>query len=217
MKKVLILVAGLIVVLGVFLITAKKDNGEDGSTNKIKVVTTTTMITDLVKYIAKDKIEVNGLMGAGVDPHLYKASEVDVTKLSEADAIIYNGLHLEGKLVEIFEKMEHKGKEVYSLAETIDDDKLILSEDFAGNYDPHIWFSTQIWKQVAEYAGEILSEIDPENAGFYKTNAHEYAETIEEFEKNHLKKYLNSQKIKKFLLRRMTHLIILEKYMVLKL
>ncbi len=77
--------------------TDKNDNG------KLNVVTTTTMITDLVKNIGGDYINVEGLMGSGVDPHLYKASEGDVTKLVNADIIFYNGLHLEGKLVEVFE------------------------------------------------------------------------------------------------------------------
>ena len=78
----------------------KKSNG------KLNVVTTTSMITDLVKNIAGEHINVQGLMGSGVDPHLYKASEGDVSKLSNADIIFYNGLHLEGKLVEVFEKMK---------------------------------------------------------------------------------------------------------------
>jgi len=84
---------------------AKKDGNQ-----KLQVVTTTTMITDLLKNIGGDKIEVKGLMGAGVDPHLYKASEGDVGKLFDADVIFYNGLHLEGKLEDVFEKMRKQNK-----------------------------------------------------------------------------------------------------------
>lgn len=183
MKKVILLVTALVIILGVFFVTAKKDSGGTEAGGKIKVVTTTTMITDLVKEIAGDKIEVNGLMGAGVDPHLYKASEGDVKKLSEAKAIIYNGLHLEGKLDDIFEKMQSRGIKVYALAESIDKSKLIPSEDFDSNYDPHVWFSTELWKELTKYSGDILAEVDPDNAEYYKSNAEEYIKKIDEFEK----------------------------------
>ena len=89
MKKTIIL---LFVTL--LLLACKNEKEASG---KLNVVTTTTMITDLVKNIGGDLVEVNGLMGAGVDPHLYKASEGDVNKLYNADIVIYNGLHLEGK------------------------------------------------------------------------------------------------------------------------
>jgi manganese/zinc/iron transport system substrate-binding protein len=198
MKKVLILIAGLIVVLGIFLVTAKKDNGEDGSANKIKVVATTTMVTDLVKEIAGEKIEVNGLMGAGVDPHLYKASEGDVAKLSEAKAIFYNGLHLEGKLDDIFEKMKNRGIKVYALAESIDKSKLIPSDEFDSNFDPHVWFSTKLWKELAEHTGELLGEVDPENADYYISRASDYVKKIDEFERysfNKIEKLPKDQRI----------------------
>ncbi|HET8804593.1 MAG TPA: zinc ABC transporter substrate-binding protein, partial [Aequorivita sp.] len=107
---------------------------------KLNIVTTTTMITDLVKNIGGDNVEINGLMGAGVDPHLYKASEGDVSKLYEADIIFYGGLHLEGKLVDIFEKMEGN-KNTVSLGDRLPKDELIASEYFASNYDPHVWFN----------------------------------------------------------------------------
>ena len=61
------------------------------------VVATTTMLTDLVKEIGGDHVSVQGLMGPGVDPHLYQASAGDVTTMSKADVVVYNGIHLEGK------------------------------------------------------------------------------------------------------------------------
>jgi len=86
----------------IFLFACKAPTKSSG---KLKVVVTTSMLTDLVKNIGGDLIDLQGLMGAGVDPHLYKASEGDVSKLFNADVIFYNGLHLEGKLVAVFEKM----------------------------------------------------------------------------------------------------------------
>ena len=91
------------------------------------------MITDLVKNIGGDAIQVQGLMGSGVDPHLYKASEGDVSKLINADAIFYNGLHLEGKLVEVFEQMQYQNIKTYAIAEVLDKNTLIDSDYFKSN------------------------------------------------------------------------------------
>ncbi|MEZ4857232.1 MAG: zinc ABC transporter substrate-binding protein [Flavobacteriaceae bacterium] len=143
-------------------------------TEKLNVVTTTTMITDLVKNIGGDSIVVNGLMGAGVDPHLYKASEGDVSKLYRADVIFYNGLHLEGKLVEVFEKMESQNKKTIALAEKLPKEKLIGSEYFASNYDPHVWFNIEFFKQFAANVTEALSKADPNNASYFEANYRVY-------------------------------------------
>ena len=142
----------------------KKDNG------KLNIVTSTTMITDLAKNIGSDYINVQGLMGSGVDPHLYKASEGDVSKLVNADIIFYNGLHLEGKLVEVFEKMEKSNKTPIALADEIDKSTLIGSDYFASNYDPHVWFNIEYFKLFANKVTKVLSEKDPENAANYIEN-----------------------------------------------
>ncbi len=153
----------------------KKAKNENG---KLKVVTTTTMITDLVKNIGGDKLEVKGLMGAGVDPHLYKASEGDVSKLFNADVVIYNGLHLEGKLEEVFEKMQHQNKKTIVVSDVINKKNLISSELFASNYDPHIWFDLNNWSKITSYVAEKLAEIDAKNATFYQQNAKKYLEKL---------------------------------------
>ncbi len=154
-----------------------KDNG------KLNIVTTTTMITDLVKNIGKDSINVNGLMGSGVDPHLYKASEGDVTKLVNADVIFYNGLHLEGKLVEVFEKMGSKTKTPIALGEEIDKTTLIGSDYFASNYDPHVWFNIEYFKQFAQKVTAVLIEKDSKNSKYYKANEDEYIAKLNTLQK----------------------------------
>jgi len=150
------------------MITCKQKEKSDSG--KLNVVTTTTMITDLVKNVGGDLITVNGLMGAGVDPHLYKASEGDVTKLFDADIIFYNGLHLEGKLVEVFEKMESQEKTQVALAEVLDKNGLIGSEYFASNYDPHVWFNIDYFRQFVSEVVATLSRKDPGNAAKYAQN-----------------------------------------------
>jgi len=155
---------------------------DSNKSHKLQVVTTTTMLTDLVKNIGGDSIQVNGLMGAGVDPHLYKASEGDVSKLYNADVIFYNGLHLEGKLVEVFEQMESTSKTQVALAEVIDKSTLIGSEYFASNYDPHVWFDISYFKQFAEKTADVLAEADPKNADFFQQNKKIYTEKLEALE-----------------------------------
>lgn len=141
---------------------------------KLNVVTTTSMITDLVRNIGGDSINLQGLMGSGVDPHLYKASEGDVSKLVNADVIFYNGLHLEGKLVEVFEKMKSSDKATIALADELNKNQLIGSEYFGSNYDPHVWFDIDFFKQFTEKVTKVLSDNDPDNAEFFRSNEKRY-------------------------------------------
>ena len=154
---------------------------ETKDTGKLKIVATTSMITDIVQNIGGDFVELQGLMGAGVDPHLYKASEGDVAKLYNADIIFYNGLHLEGKLVEVFEKMEQT-KTTIALGESLPKDQLIGSEYFASNYDPHVWFNIQFFKQFAMTVTEQLSKKDPENSVNYIANEKIYLAKLDALE-----------------------------------
>jgi manganese/zinc/iron transport system substrate-binding protein len=134
------------------------------------------MITDLVKNIGGDYINLQGLMGSGVDPHLYKASEGDVSKLANADIIFYNGLHLEGKLVEVFEKM--KNIKTIAISDALDKNTLIGSEYFASNYDPHIWFDVTYWKQATKFVTDKLSEAIPEKKAIFQTNSDAYLKQL---------------------------------------
>ena len=157
-------------------------NEKSTTNDRLNVVTTTTMITDLVKNVGGDMIEVQGLMGAGVDPHLYKASAGDVTKLSRADIIFYNGLHLEGKLVEVFEKMGSATKTQVALGERLDKTTLIGADYFASNYDPHVWFNIQYFKQFVGAVVEVLSTNDPKNSDRYAANANAYLKQLDALE-----------------------------------
>ena len=132
------------------------------------------MITDLVNHIGGDQVTVQGLMGSGVDPHLYKASESDVHKLSQADIVFYGGLHLEGKLVDVFEKMASRNIKTIAVSDALDQKTFIGSENFASNYDPHIWFDVDYWAQISLYIADKLSEAKPEHADLFRENAKRY-------------------------------------------
>lgn len=127
--------------------------------DKLTIVCTTNILGDLVEQLVGDQAEVVSLMGAGVDPHLYKATQGDLVQLNRADVIVYNGLHLEGKMTDIFEKLA-KRKQVLVAAGGIPESKLINNSDFQGAYDPHLWFDIEMWSKVTEHLSKELMAIE---------------------------------------------------------
>lgn len=134
----------------------------------VKVTATTSMVTDLVKSVGGERVEVQGLMGAGVDPHLYKASASDITKLQRAEVIFYSGLLLEGKLQDTFAKMARVKKHVYPITESIPEKELLEPESFGGHYDPHVWFDPTLWSKCVETVVKGLSEFDPSSKEYFE-------------------------------------------------
>jgi manganese/zinc/iron transport system substrate-binding protein len=180
MKKIftLILVAALIVAFTV----ACADNSNVEENGKYNVVTTTTIVGDLVKQIADDKVNVISLMGSGVDPHLYKASAGDVTKMQGADLVVYSGLHLEGKMGDVFENLRGGDKLIVSAAGSIDKDKLLDFITVPGSYDPHVWFDVDMWKEAAGNVLQGLIELDSDNEETFKENYELYIDELDELE-----------------------------------
>lgn len=143
--------------------------------NEEKIILTTTgMLGDAAFQLVGSFAQVESLMGVGVDPHLYKATQQDIKKLQQADMIIYNGLHLEGKLQDILEKFA-KLKEVHCFADKIPD-SLLLKEEQNAVVDPHIWFDGVIWKEgFKELAGRFIEHF-PEHSEEIKNNRDKYLE-----------------------------------------
>ena len=148
--------------------------GDAGSTQRregpLRVVTTTSIIADTARRIAGEHAQVEALMGPGVDPHLYKASESDVRRLSEADLILYNGLHLEGKMGDILTKMA-RSRAVAAVTEDIPQDQLREPPEFAGQYDPHVWFDVSLWATTLQPIARELAALDPGHEAEFKANA----------------------------------------------
>ncbi|WP_027075480.1 metal ABC transporter solute-binding protein, Zn/Mn family [Maribacter antarcticus] len=176
----------IITILFITVLFVRCNDVKKSTDGKLNIVTTTSMITDLVRNIGRDSVNVQGLMGTGVDPHLYKASEGDVSKLTNADVVFYSGLHLEGKLVDVFEKMGRNTNTI-ALAEVLDKNKLIGSEYFASSFDPHIWFNIEYWKQLTIYLTSELSRLDPNNSAFFEKNKSFYLEQLDALEEEILK------------------------------
>lgn len=171
MKKLKAMIAFLLTAM---LAGCASEEAGDMDDSRLQVVATTTMITDLLNEIGGDKIAVEGLMGPGIDPHGYQASASDVSKLQNADIIASNGLHLEGKMGDIFENLTSQYKIILVMGETIPEASLIQDAEFEQGIDPHIWFSVRNWKLAADYVTEELSEVDPANAEVYQSNNEAY-------------------------------------------
>jgi len=142
--------------------------------SKIKVTTTVTMVSDLVKQVGGDKVEVQGLMGPGVDPHLYKATTADLNKLRNADLVFYSGLHLEGKMQEVLSKMTDTKKAVYPVTDSIPKGRLLTPPEFAGHPDPHVWFDIELWANCVDTVVKALSARSPENHAYFEKQGSAY-------------------------------------------
>lgn len=180
-KKFLSILSILLVFVLIFTGCSKKtDNASTTkSGNKIHIVTTTTMLKDMIQNIGGEKVEVEGLMGEGVDPHLYTATASDIEKLKKADVVVYQGLHLEGKMGEVFADL--KDKKVIEAGKSVPKDKLKTEED--GNPDPHIWFDTDIWSGVGKYISEELGKFYPEDKNTFTQNFDNYKIQLDELDK----------------------------------
>lgn len=152
------------------------------------IVTTVAMVTDIVRQVAGDKAQVTGLVGEGVDPHLYKPTRSDMLTLQKADVVFYNGLMLEGKMSDALVRLARAGKPVYAVTELLDEKYLLEPEEMQGHFDPHVWMDASAWSRCVEAVAKVLSEYDPPNAELYRANAkklqdeigrvHEYAKKV---------------------------------------
>ena len=146
---------------------------EAATATKIHVTATTTMVADLVKQVGGDRVEVHPLMGPGVDPHLYKASASDVTKLQHADAIFYSGILLEGKMQDVFTKMARSKKYVYAVTESLPEDRLLDAPNTPGHHDPHVWFDVPLWTTCIDAVVHGLSQASEGGSDYFKKRGEE--------------------------------------------
>ncbi|WP_313180695.1 metal ABC transporter solute-binding protein, Zn/Mn family [Lacrimispora sp.] len=152
----------------------------DSSKDKLNIVATTTMLADLVSSIGGKRVTVNGLMGPGIDPHLYQASAGDVSLMQKADVVVYNGLHLEGKMGEIFENLSNQGSAVICIEKGLDESRLLAWEDDSSIHDPHIWFDVSLWKDAAKTVAKGLADADPNGKADFEANLEAYLKELDE-------------------------------------
>jgi manganese/zinc/iron transport system substrate-binding protein len=164
------------IALAVFSTACVREAG--GSGDGVNVVATTGMIADIVENVGGEHVSLTALMGPGIDPHLYKASAGDVTALVRADVIFYNGLHLEAAMGEVLEEMGSRIRTV-AVTEGIDRSRLLAPPEFAGAYDPHVWFDVSMWMTAAESVARALAALDTAHRVEYEANARVYLATLD--------------------------------------
>ena len=150
----------------------------EATEGKLNVVATVGMVADVAREVGGGHVAVTGLMGPGVDPHLYKASEGDVRRLFRADVVFYGGLHLEARMAEVLEEMSARARTV-AVTQAIPRDSLLAPPEFKGAYDPHVWFDVRLWTMTVDVIAQTLAEADPPNAADYRANAERYRGELE--------------------------------------
>ena len=182
MRRPILLAAMLLGTLGLAACgSGGKESADDGP-RKLRVTATVGMVGDLVRNVGGDRVEVTTLMGPGVDPHLYKASEGDIARLSRADIVFYNGLLLEGKMAEVLEQVARRGRPTVAVAEAAPEESLLHPESFEGHPDPHLWFDVALWAQFVPGVVEALTAIDPDGGPLYRESGDAFAARLRELD-----------------------------------
>jgi manganese/zinc/iron transport system substrate-binding protein len=144
----------------------------------VRVVCTTTIVADVVRRIGGDRVQFETLMAAGVDPHKYISGAGDRKKLDDAHLVFLSGLHLEGKMAELFEK-NHERWRAHAITDSIDRAQLLHADVDGGEHDPHVWFDVRLWSQTIPTVQKALSELDPAGAATYERNADQYKKELD--------------------------------------
>ncbi len=144
--------------------------------DRLRVVTTTNFLTDTVREVGGDDVDVVGLMGPGVDPHLYRPQASDLDLMRSADLVIAVGLYLEGSMQNVLDDLS-RTQPILQAGERIPTDRLLsppVGAAPAEEYDPHVWFDVSLWTSVVEAVRDGLAERDPEHAAQYRQRADRY-------------------------------------------
>ncbi len=171
---------GLISISAITALVACGNNEEEAvvsEENPIQVVATIAQIGEPLEEIGGDLVEVETVMGPGVDPHVYEPSQSDIQLLQNADVIFYNGLHLEAQMSDVFNNIDVNA---IAVGESISTGDLLEDEEEAGMDDPHIWFDVRLWQQALDTAVEQLKEMAPNQADLLEENKQAYFEELEE-------------------------------------
>lgn len=140
----------------------------------LRVVATVGMVADVVREVGGDRVEVQALMGAGVDPHLYKPTRGDVASLLAADVVFYSGLLLEGRMGDVLAKVGRGGKPVVAVTDAVPREQLLAFPAKPGHYDPHVWMDVSAWRATVDRIAQTLAQADPGHASAYADRAARY-------------------------------------------
>jgi manganese/zinc/iron transport system substrate-binding protein len=147
-----------------------------------RVVCTVGMVADVVRNVAGERAVVTGLMGPGVDPHLYKPTRSDIGTLMDADIVFYNGLLLEGKMTDALVRVASAGRRVHAVTELIDESFLLEPASFQGHFDPHVWMDPSAWERTIDVVRDRLAAFDPEGRDACRAAADVYRARLGELD-----------------------------------
>ncbi len=142
----------------------------------LRVVATTTIVADLVRQVGGGRVDVDCLMAAGIDPHSYKATPRDADRLAAADLVVASGLHLEGRLADLLQRLGRR-RPVVAVADRLPPERLL--SDGPGIADPHVWFDASLWALTPPIVAAALGELDPANAAAYEAAAAAFTARLE--------------------------------------
>lgn len=146
------------------------------------IVATVGMVADVARNVAGERATVIGLIGTGVDPHLYKPTRSDIDRLLKADMVFYNGLMLEGKLTDSLIRAANSGKRVHAVTELLEEQYLLEPEGLDGLHDPHVWMDPSAWAHTVEVIRDKLIAFDPKGEAQYRANATAYSSQLEKLD-----------------------------------
>ena len=202
-KKLSFLALIFTLAVGLFACSSAKQGSSSNEATKLKVVATNSIIADITKNIAGDKIDLHSIVPIGQDPHEYEPLPDDVKKTSEANLILYNGINLETggnawftKLVQNAKKEENK--DYYAVSEGVDVIYL-EGQNEKGKEDPHAWLNLENGMIYAKNIAKQLEAKDPKNKDFYEANLKTYLEKLSKLDKEAKDKFNNIPKEKKMI------------------
>lgn len=163
--------------------------------SKKKVTVTTTFVNDMVKSLVGDKVDLDLIIPAGSDPHVYEAKPEDLKKIKDADLVLYHGLHFEGKMDRVLEKSGKAITEGFAKNEIGE-----MEEDGKMETDPHFWFDLNLYKKATTNVAKYLSELLPEEKANIDAALKTYLGKLDELDKSNKEKLAQIPENSKYLI-----------------
>jgi manganese/zinc/iron transport system substrate-binding protein len=166
---ILVTVAALWIALTGVLATADE---------RLNIVATTGMIADAARQVGGHAVEVQTLMGPGVDPHAYRQTRSDIVAMANSNLVLWHGLYLEAQMEDFMVGLQ-EGNNVVAVAESLPRNLLIGNEDYSDKFDPHVWMNPMLWSRVVLNVRDALIMVQPKKEKTFRENANKYLDELQ--------------------------------------